>query len=289
MRIAGTGLNGLIGSRLVELLSSKYKFQNLSRSTGVDILDYNSLSNAISSLETDIVLHLAAYTDVKTAELEKNLGEESESWKVNVVGTRNLVRACEAFNKKIIYFSTDMVVGGEKMPENGFDEDSDLNPLSWYSKTKAEAEKVVQNTSAPWTIIRIAYPYRSSFEKLDFVRLFIKMLKEEKQITALTDRVISPTLIDDIAGALDTIIENKATKLYNVVGSSFISIYEAAVLIAKTFNLDSSLVKRTTREEFLVGRPPEPFYSALNNDKIKKLGAEMHTFKEGLEIIKKQL
>lgn len=289
MRIAGTGLNGLVGSRIVELLSSKYEFQNLSRSTGVDISDYDSLSSAISNLDSDTVLHLAAYTDVKAAELEKDLGQESQSWKVNVAGTQNLVKACEEFNKKIIYFSTDMVVGGDKMPESGFTEEASLNPLSWYSKTKAEAEKAVKESSTPWLITRIAYPYRSSFEKLDFVRLFINMLKEGKQITALTDRIISPTFIDDIAGALDILIENKASGLYNVVGSSFVSIYDAAVLIAQTFNLDSSLVKETTREEFLVGKPPEPFYSALNNDKIKKLGAEMHTFKEGLELIKKQL
>lgn len=289
MRIAGTGLNGLIGSRIVELLSPKYEFQNLSRSTGVDISDYNSLSNAISKLDTDTVLHLAAYTDVKAAELEKDLGEESESWKINVGGTKNLVKACEEFNKKIIYFSTDMVVGGDKMPESGFTEEAPLNPLSWYSKTKAEAEQIVKDSSVPWLIVRIAYPYRSSFEKLDFVRLFINMLKEGKQITALTDRVISPTFIDDIASALDILIENKANGLYHVVGSSFVSIYEAAVLIAETFNFDSSLVKETTREEFLVGRPPEPFSSALNNDKIKKLGAEMHSLKEGLEQIKTQL
>jgi hypothetical protein len=59
--------------------------------------------------------------------------------------------------------------------------------------------------------------------------------------------------------------------------------------IASTFGYDQNLIKTTTRKEFLVGRPPEPFNSSLNNAKIKKLGVSMKTFSEGLLEIKSQM
>ena len=289
MKILGTGLNGLIGSRIVELNKDKHTFQNISRSTGVDITDYSSVLNAISSSDAKVVFHAAANTDVKAAEKEKDLKEESQSWKINVIGTQNVAKACSQTGKKLIHISTDMVLGGDIMPKGGFKEDAALNPLSFYAVTKSEAEKIVQSLSTPWVIMRTAYPYRASFEKPDFVRFFKQWLTEKKPISVLIDRIISPTFIDDLANAFDVLVEKEALGIYHTVGSQIVSVYEAVVLIAKAFNLDTKLIGKTTRKEFLVGRPPEPFSSALNNDKIRKLGVNMHTFEQGLEIIKTQI
>lgn len=288
MKIAGTGLNGLIGSRIVELLP-QHDFENFSRTSGVDILNYESIFSALEKSDAETVIHLAAYTDVKGAEAEKNLGEESESWKVNVLGTKNVVKAAEETDKKLIHFSTDMVVGGDKMPDGGYKENADYNPLSWYSTTKAEAEKIVLECKTEWVILRIAYPYRANFEKLDFVRFFKTKLENQESLTVLSDRIISPTFIDDIAQAVNAFAMTNNVGIFNVVGSSILSIYEAANQIAEVFNLDKSLIGKITRKEFLKERPPEPFSSALNNDKIKKLGITMHAFRDGLEIIKKQI
>lgn len=289
MKILGTGLNGLVGSRILDLLSDRYAFENLSRGSGVDITDFSSILKAMSSSDAKIVFHAAAYTDVKTAEKEKELGEKSEAWMVNVVGTQNVAKACEQTGKKMIYVSTDMVLGGDNMPEGGFPEDSVPNPLSWYAVTKYEGEKIINKLTTPWVIMRTAYPYRASFAKPDFARVFKQWLSEGKSISVLTDRIITPTFIDDIAGAFDILVQKNATGIYHVVGSQILSIYDAALLIAKIFGLDNSLIKKTTREQFLVGRPPEPFSSALNNVKIKQLGAQMHTFEEGLLIINKNI
>lgn len=289
MKILGTGLNGLIGTRVTELLKDKYEFENISRTTGVDIINFESVLNKISSSNADIVLHLAAYTDVKKAESEKELGVESQAWKINVLGTQNVVKACNKTGKKLIHFSTDMVLGGDSMPEGGFGEDADYNPLSFYAITKCEAEKIVRNLSTPWLIARPAYPFRASFEKPDFVRFFRDWLLSGKPISVLSDRIISPTFIDDLAIGLDVLITKNASGIYHTTGSQILSVYDAVVLLAKSFNLDINLISQTTRKEFLVGRPPEPFYSALNNDKIRELGANMHTFEEGLEIIKTQI
>lgn len=289
MKIFGTGLSGLLGSRIVELLGSTYTFLDNSRATGVDITDSEQIRKAINSSDADVVLHLAAHTNVKAAELERDLCEQSESWKINVLGTENVARACAETGKKLIFTSTDMVFDGENTPENGYAEEAQPNPLSWYAKTKYEAELRVQKLTTPWIIMRPAYPYRARFEKNDFVRLFMQKLSQGEQLTVLTDRIITPVFIDDLAHALDVLLVQNGQGIYHTVGSTQLSIYDAAGEIAQCFGYDKDLIGGATRAEFLVGRPPEPFNSALNNAKIQSLGVKMRTFREGLEEVKKQL
>lgn len=287
-KILGTGLNGLVGSRIVELLS-EYEFENISRQTGVDITNYNQINNAIGSSEAKIVVHFAAYTDVKRAESEKDMKEKSEAWRVNVIGTENIAESCYKNKKKLIYISTDLVFDGENIPKGGYREEDKENPLSWYAKTKYEGEKRVKNNLNEWIIIRIAYPYRSNFTKIDFVRLFIQKLTNKETLTVLTDRIITPTFIDDIAIAVNKLIEQNLKGIFHVVGSDSLSIYDCAKTIVEVFGLDNSLIKSTTRAEFLPGRAPEPFDSSLNNGKIRSLGVKMSGFKEGLRKIKRQI
>lgn len=288
MKILTTGLNGLIGSRIAELLQEKYTFENASRTTGVDITNLDQINKAVSNSDAEIILHLAAFTNVKEAETQKNQGKEGEVWKINVVGAQNVATAAQENNKKIIYFSSDMVFDGENIPEGGYTETDTPNPLSWYAQTKYEGEKIIQSISTPWIIFRPAYPYRASFEKIDFVRFFIEKLKNKTQLSALTDRIITPTFIDNLATALDVAIEKNLSGIYHTTGSESVSIYDAVQKIAAVFNLDASAIGKTTRTEFLVGKPPEPGNSSLNNTKISNEGVHFATFEEGLQEIKTQ-
>ena len=138
MKIFGTGLSGLLGTRIVELLQATHAFSDNSRANGVDITDSEQIRKAINSSDAEVVLHLAAYTNVKAAELERDLGEQSESWKINVIGTENVARACKEAGKKLIFTSSDMVFDGENTPEGGYTEEAKPHPLSWYAKTKYE-------------------------------------------------------------------------------------------------------------------------------------------------------
>lgn len=286
MRIIGTGLDGLVGSRIVDLLNSKHKFENLSISTGVDITNRKVVLEKIKNSNAEVVLHMAAKTNVDSCELDKVLGEKGDAWKINVTGTQNIVDACLQSDKKIIYISTDFVFDGTR--KSYFEEDMP-NPLNWYAKTKYEGEKIVQNSKNPWIIIRIAYPYRVSFERLDFVRAILKRLQEGLPVAGVIDHIFTPTYIDDIALAIDSLIENSSEGIYHVVGSQSLTPYDASLLIAKEFDLGTSLISQTTRSEFFNNRAPRPFQLALKNDKIEKLGVRMRTFEEGLREIRDQI
>lgn len=289
MKILGTGLDGLVGSRIVELLRDKHEFENLSISTGVDISDRSTVVEKIKSSDAQIVLHLAAKTNVDGCELDKPLGEKGDAWKINVFGTQNVADGCSQSNKKLIHISTDFVFDGTSPPAGGYSEEDIPNPLNWYAQTKYEGEKIVQISEIPWIIVRIASPYRAKYKRLDFVRAILERLRHNLPVAAVIDHIFTPTFIDDIALAIDTLIKNNSQGILHCVGSQSLTPFDASVLIAKEFDLDTSKISETTRAEFFNNRAPRSFQLALKNDKIGKLGVHMSTFEEGLKGIKSQL
>lgn len=288
-KIIGTGLSGLVGSRVVELLENEFSFEDISRKTGTDILDGKGILERIQNSEADTVIHMAAYTHVDEAEQEKGLGANSQSWKVNVRGTENIVAACKATGKRLIYISTDFVFDGESTPQKGYSEENIPNPINWYATTKYEGEKRVTQSNIQWVIARIAYPYRADSEKNDFFRAMKQRLVEGKYIAGVTDHRFCPTFIDDIAHALGILCKTSTTGIYHVTGSEALSPNEAAHAIAEVFGLDASLITATTREDYFKGKAQRPFDLSMNNGKIKLLGVQMRGFREGLQELKKQI
>jgi dTDP-4-dehydrorhamnose reductase len=286
VKILGTGLTGLVGSRIVKLLSAKYQFENISRSNGVDIENKESVLSAISTSDAQVVLHLAAKTNVDGCETDKSLGQDGEAWRINVEGTKNISVACSQTNKKLIYISTDFVFDGTK---KAYSEEDIPNPVNWYAKTKYEGEKIVMDLKTPWIIARIAYPYRANFVRSDFFRAILSRLKNNEPVSAVTDHIFTPTFIDDIAFALDILIKNNSQGIFHVVGSQSLTPFAAANLIADEFELDKSRISKTTRADFFSNRATRPFQLSLKNDKITKLGIKMRTFDEGLRKIKTQI
>jgi dTDP-4-dehydrorhamnose reductase len=301
-KILATGLTGLVGSRLAELLGDAYEFEALSRAGGVDILSKEAVLRAILSSEAKLVLHMAAKTNVDGCEADKLRDEEilglktpaeqenawikeQTAWAVNVFGTQNIIEACQKTKKKIIFLSTDFIFDGKK---RAYVEEDEPGPVNWYAKTKYEAEKLVQSSGLDYIIARIAYPYRAYFERQDFVRVLIAKLQKGEQLNMVTDHIMTPTFIDDIVNALDVLIKLEQKGIFHVVGSQTITPYDGAIKIAKEFGLNETLISKTTRREYFAGKAQRPFCLHLKNDKIGKLGIEMSTFDKGIIEVKNQ-
>ncbi len=285
--IFGIGITGLVGSRIVALLPH-YSFDNLSLETGADITDASTLSAIRDDTEHGWVLHLAAKADVDGCEKDKPLGEEGAAYKINVLGTKNVVEAAKVSNKKIIYISTDFVFDGSLPEGSGYKEDDKPNPIDWYAQTKFDGEEVVRNAGIPYLIVRIAYPFQEQpfAQKKDFYHAMKDRLAAGLPIAGVTDHLMTPTYLDDIALALGKLIEADARGIYHVVGSQSLTPYAAALAIAEIFGYDKSLISKTTRDEFFKDRAQRPFNLTLNNDKIKNLGVSMKGFEESLREFK---
>jgi len=283
--ILATGLSGMVGTRVAEILSDNFEFEDISLATGIDITDKKSVDRVISESESKIVLHLAAKTDVDSCEDDKILGEDGAAWQINVVGTENIIEAAKANGKRVIYISTDFVFDGTK---DEYHEDDKANPVSWYGNTKYLGEERLSSSDIDFTILRISYPYRNLFEqKKDFVHRIIEQLKIDAKIMAVRDHIITPTFIDDIAFGLSLFLKRNLSGIYHLVGSSSLSAEAAARLIRTVFNLKGE-VNPIDRSIYFKDRAFRPFNLTLRNDKIGKLGIRMSNFNEGLKTVKTQ-
>jgi len=281
-----TGLSGMVGNRIRELMSKDYDLIDLSLKSGTDITDEDQIKKVVESSEANTILHMAAKTDVDSCEDDKLLNDEGMAWRVNVIGTENIVSSAQKTGKRVIYISTDFVFDGTK---DTYTEKDEPNPVNWYGYTKYLGEDSVLKGSDRNTVLRIAYPYRAHFpEKKDFVRRMLEKISNKEKILALTDHIMTPTFIDDIVLALREFFENEHPGIYHLVGSDSMSVIDAVKKIGEVFQYKVN-AEPVTRDIFFKDRAFRPFKLALKNDKIRNLAIKMNSFEEGLRVMKKQM
>lgn len=291
MKIIGTGLSGLVGSRIVEILKNEHQFIDFSLDNKIDILNQKQLQNAFNQhLDANLIIHLAAFTDTNAAWAQRG-DKSSPCYQLNVTGTQNIANLCQRHNKYLIYISTDFVFDGTK---NGTYTEEDIpNPIEWYGQTKYEGEKIVSKL-ASFTIARISFPYRADFiPKKDLVRKIIDGFKNNTLNPFFTDQITTPTFVDDIAKNLNYFFQNKPQGIFHLTGSSSQSPFDLAKSIAAIFGFNPGLVKPSLLSEYIKSQPPDsrPWQKnlAISNAKATTLGLNFSNLSEGLGQIKEQL
>ncbi|OGG08327.1 hypothetical protein A2154_03555 [Candidatus Gottesmanbacteria bacterium RBG_16_43_7] len=279
MKVLGTGLNGLVGSRIVELLND-YEFENLSLETGIDITDYDTVKRHIANSDAPWILHMAAFTDVDKAELDRVNGQGGLVWRVNAQASGDIAKIAGEYSKRVLYLSTDYVFAGDN---DTYTETDTPNPLGWYGITKYEGELRVMVASDKNVVVRTANPYRAVYGgKKDFVHAIAERLIRNQTVFAPTDQIFVPTFIDDIATAITFIFNSEMAGIYHAVGPDVLSPYQAARAICHALEKDQALVRETTFSVYFRNRAPRPLRANLKNDKMAKSGIKFTPFTEGL-------
>jgi len=149
-----TGATGFLGAHLVSLLEARgYQVEAFGRDqakgqelrservnfTSVDIADADALEKAFSKV--DVVFHCAAWS--------RPWGKKEDFHRVNVVGTRNMLRSCERNKiKKLVFVSSTSVYFDFKDKRNISEKDTlPRTFVNDYAATKYEAERVLLSES----------------------------------------------------------------------------------------------------------------------------------------------
>ena len=128
-----TGGSGRLGSELRTLMPDIIA----PPSAELDLTNAANVQHALKLYKPDVVIHAAAYTDVKGAETD-----QAACWQVNVEGTRNLIRALKDTNTIFVHISTDYVFYGDV---GNYHEDNPVGPVrNYYALSKLVAEEVAR-------------------------------------------------------------------------------------------------------------------------------------------------
>ena len=198
-------------------------------------------------VETDLVLHAAAWTDVDGAEAHPAAAEL-----VNVNGTRNVV----AQNVPVVYYSTDYVFDGSK--REPYVESDEPRPLSAYGRTKLDGEREVREG---W-IVRSSWLF--GWTGTNFVRTMLRLGAERDEVSVVADQRGSPTYVGHLAEATRELLDLPGG-VWHVAAEGECTWAEFARAIFEEAGLSTRIREITTEE---LGRPaPRPAYSVLRSER----------------------
>ncbi len=103
----------------------------------LNILNEDSIDKFIKKKNIKILIHLAGLS--RPMEIHKK--NIVKSINLNIIGTSNIVKACQKNNVKLIYFSTNYVYPCKSGP---YSEDSSLKPINNYGWSKLGGECAVK-------------------------------------------------------------------------------------------------------------------------------------------------
>lgn len=216
-----------------------------------DLLNYDSLYRSVVEVKPDIIIHLAALTPVRLSWLEP-----IKYQMVNYIGTVNLLEACINALKKpfwFIYASSAEVIGKWDL-KIGAREDCELNPVSPYAVSKANAEAYLKmrqmSANFDLTILRPNNSYgrpRSGYFVESIMEQMVpyipmeeyKYLRQKTGVISLyyPQNIRDYLFVDDHVSAYLHILKNRLLGTYNVAQGEPISNYDMVVLMAKTLNI----------------------------------------------------
>lgn len=278
-----TGASGLLGGKLVNVLSKLYEVIPTHHtealhpnSIRMNISDRDEVFNVLSQLHPDTVIHTAAETNVDKCETNKEW-----AWNVNAAGTRNIAEACSKIGAKLVYISTDYVFDGEK---GLYSEEDEANPINYYGVTKLKGEDFVKQFCEDFIITRTSVLYGWHHKKLNFATWVIDSLRSRRRISVAEDHYNSPTLADDLAEMIRRLARSNASEVYHTAGGQRVSRYNLALKIAEIFDLNTSFlepVKMSNLKAWVAKRPRD---SSLSLEKIRKeVGIEPLSLDEALK------
>lgn len=296
-KILITGSNGLLGQKLIDLYLKNNDVKLIATARGInryptddgyeyaimDITSFEQVQEVIKKYKPHCIINTAAMTNVDQCE-EDMVGAEN----LNINAVSHLIDAANQVDAHFIQLSTDFIFDGKAGP---YKEDDEPNPLSFYGKTKLEAEKIIRAKSNKWSIIRtiLVYGIVHDMSRSNIVLWAKNALEKGQPLKIVDDQFRSPTLAEDLAIGCQLVEQKEAEGIYNISGKDQMSIVSLVERVADYFQLDKTSIERVSSSTLNqpAKRPPITGFNLERS--IKELGYNPHSFEEGIELLMRQL
>ena len=283
LRTVVLGALGQVGSSLMQRLGA----------TGVgitrkdaDITNRDALYRALDSAgPASALINAAAYTDVESAEREREL-----AFAVNAHAPGWAAAWAAEHGIPFVHFSTEYVFsdGGELFWQEG-----DVTaPLNAYGESKRAGEVAVHDAYQEGVIIRTSWVY--SEQSGNFVRKVLDLAKSRESLTVVGDQVGRPTFAADLAGPALRIAHDSQLRsrivggVLHLASGEPVSKFDFARAIVDVGVAEGVLsravpiVEITTEQ--LASTVRRPLRCVLDTSLAKALGLEMPPWSDSLTI-----
>jgi dTDP-4-dehydrorhamnose reductase len=269
MRMLVTGAAGAVGSYVPEVFSDWElvltdvvgDFEQL------DVADPAAVLQAVARAEPDIVLHLAAATDVDRCEQDPDW-----AFRANTIGTQNVALACRETEAVLVFISTAGVFSGDKPePYTEFDEPG---PANIYGESKLAGERIVASLLGRYYIARAGWMVGGGHRDKKFVGKIVQLIEDgTTHLRAVDDKLGSPTYAPDMLEGIKRLLGTGYYGLYHMVNEGACSRYDVAVAIRDLLGRSDVSVEPVSSAHFPLPAP-RARSEAMRNYKLELLGLE---------------
>ncbi|WP_276324418.1 SDR family oxidoreductase [Rhodoferax saidenbachensis] len=236
-----------------------------------DVRDFNAIRKHILDFEPQLIINLAALTDLEYCEQE-----QENSWLTNAFGAENLGLIAAQLDVPYVYISTAGIFGGERDLYHDFHAP---NPLSVYAQSKYYGEQYVRTSIKKHFVLRAGWMMGGGPAKdKKFINKIYKQIQAgATELCVVDDKLGTPTYTVDFANGLCGIVESDQYGLYNQVCGGAASRFEVAQEFVRLLGLADTIKVKVVPSDYFKSQyfAPRPASEKLVNLKLNQRGLNL--------------
>ena len=245
MRILITGVSGMLGATLANMLEEEHEVYGTGNSNfdeqpkNYKVLDLNSnnYQDIIEWSKPEIIILSGALTNGNYCN-----NNPDEAFSINGISVKKFAEATDA-NVKFIYISTDAVFPSALHLAK---ESDCVSPENVYGKSKELGEFFTKLSDREFCIIRTTIVgLNINSKKSGFVEWIINASKTAEDISLFDDVVFNPISIWELGNEIKHIVLLKdfPNEILHISGTEIVTKYKFGMELLKHLNLDTTTIK----------------------------------------------
>jgi dTDP-4-dehydrorhamnose reductase len=260
LRVLVTGAKGMLGTDVCEVLRPGRDLFGYDVDD-FDITDLQGTLAAVNDVAPDVVVHLAAFTQVDACE-----GEREEAFRVNALGAMNVARAARVVNAHLVYISTDYVFDGTKTQP--YIETDEPHPINYYGLTKLCGEIYVKDLTLRHLIIRTSWLFGPNGS--NFVDTIVGKAAAGKALRVVDDQHGCPTYTLDLARGIERVLEQRLEGTVHITNAGQTTWFGLARYAIEAAGIQAQIEAVSSRE--FRTKAQRPAYSVLASPVMEASG-----------------
>lgn len=292
------GASSFVGSNLANSLKNDFRIIGTYHTTPIeipgmtcvpcDVLKKDYVTKLTSRFKPDVSIYAAGMSSIKECKLKPKHADA-----LNTAGAVNVCSAAERYRSKFVLISSGFVLGGEDLI---YREGDMPTPSTAFGSSLSAAEFFVQRSCLNYLILRCATLYGRSYNP-NQPNLFetIQSFLAKSQTLLMDDTVHTGFLdIEILSKVLKIAIDaNVTNRLLQVSSSDYMTRYEFATRVARSFGKDPNFIQKTSMPfpvESNAQRKSGNFYFKMSNANLEEfIGTKMPTIEESLQLTEKRI